>query len=85
MVYDGESRQRTFTIVMSKRTESELLPMLSKTSRSTSPVGIGLGLRGGIVGVPAKSRGIGGRILPLIDDAVPDGELDNTGEAARLV
>ena len=58
--------------------------MLSNNSRSISPVGIGLGLLGGTgdVALPPKSRGMGGRTLPLF--ATP-GEGDPGGNISRSV
>jgi hypothetical protein len=52
--------------------------MLSKTSRSTSPVGSGLGLRAGDTARPPKSRGIGGRTL------VVEGECDREGGVTSI-
>jgi len=71
-------------MLISKRTLRLLLPMLSNNSRSISPVGIGLGLLGGTgdVVLPPKSRGIGGKTLPLF---AITGEKDPGGSVSRSV
>lgn len=61
-------------MLISNRTDRVLLPIDSKTSLSTSPVGIGAGGVGDkgraveVGDVATKSRGIGGRILALVGD-----------------
>ena len=61
--------------------------MLSNNSRSISPVGIGLGLLGGTgdVAPPPKSRGMGGRTLPLFAIPGVPGEGDPGGNISRSV
>ena len=58
-------------MLISNRTHSVLEPMVSKTSESTSPVGMADkgAPEGGVWGWGAKSRGIGGRFFPLVVDA----------------
>jgi len=63
-------------ILISKRTDNEFAPIISNTSRSTSPVGNGVNVGRGvggcagacISGVVTKSLGIGGKTLLLVGE-----------------
>jgi len=67
--------------LISKRTLRVLFPMVSNTSRSTSPVGMGLGLLAvsGDGALAPKSRGIGGSTFVLGDVPVPEAVVGEGG------
>lgn len=87
--YHMHSR-RTLIMLISKRTDSEFAPIISNTSRSTSPVGngvnVGFGVCGAGRGTAPKSLGIGGNTLLLVGECDRDvWGSSNKGDATVVI